>query len=123
MRNVIHPDVWVNALFVDYTPNMVGEYTPKYPEYPNWIITDMRFPNEMEAVKNRGGITIRVNSNFQRFTDGSYMVKNKTFFKEYNHVSETALNDAKFDYVIDNNGSIEDLILKVKEILQKEKLI
>ena len=29
--------------------------------YPNWIITDVRFPNEADAIKGRGGIIIRVN--------------------------------------------------------------
>jgi hypothetical protein len=29
-------------------------------KYPNWIITDCRFENELKAVKERDGITIRV---------------------------------------------------------------
>jgi len=37
--------------------------------------------------------------------------------------SETALDDYKFDYVIENNGTIEDLIIKVKEILIKEEIL
>jgi hypothetical protein len=28
--------------------------------HPNWIITDMRFPNEMEAIVEKGGITINI---------------------------------------------------------------
>jgi hypothetical protein len=39
------------------------------------------------------------------------------------HPSETALDDAKFDYEIINDGTIEDLIEKVKEILIKEQII
>jgi len=39
------------------------------------------------------------------------------------HLSETALDNYSFDYTIDNNGTIEELIIKVKEILIKEKLI
>jgi len=35
----------------------------------------------------------------------------------------TALDNATFDYIIDNNGTIEELIIKVKEILIKEKII
>ena len=76
---------------------------------PNWIITDMRFLNEMEAVKKRGGITIRVNRNLEESKD--------------QHESETELDNAEFDYVIDNNGTIEELIEKVREILIKEKLL
>jgi hypothetical protein len=36
---------------------------------------------------------------------------------------ETALDEAKFDYEIINNGSIEDLVEKVKEILTKQGII
>ena len=37
--------------------------------------------------------------------------------------AETSLDKAEFDYVIENSGSIEELIEKVREILKKEKLI
>lgn len=36
---------------------------------------------------------------------------------------ETALDDCEFDYHIDNSGTIEDLIEKVREILVNEKLL
>ena len=37
-----------------------------------------------------------------------------------NHISETILdNYDKFDYVIDNSGTLEDLENKAKEILEK----
>jgi hypothetical protein len=91
---------------------------------PNWIITDMRFPNELEAVEEREGITIRVVSPFIRFSDGSYRAKSKMMGDFDNeHPSETALDDAKFDYEIINDGSMEDLIEKVKQILITEKII
>lgn len=131
MRNVVHTNVWCNALFSDYirqnTINLTdggivkSNYHPVmdagaediYP-FPNWIITDMRFPNEMAAVKERGGITIRV--------------KRTQFLKRdslptHEHPSETALDNAEFDYVIDNDGTMEELVAKVKEILIKEKII
>lgn len=38
-------------------------------------------------------------------------------------ISETELDNAKFDYVIDNNNTVEDLIEKIKQILIKEKII
>jgi hypothetical protein len=82
--------------------------------HPKWIITDMRFPNEMEAVKERGGITIRVHRDLHN---------GNAHISPIPHPSETALDDAKFDYEIINDGEIVDLIEKVKEILIKEKLI
>jgi hypothetical protein len=137
-RNKFHNDTWVNALFADYKPIKFyhGESVEKgiydvteedelqaeiYPEYPNWIITDVRFPNELEAIKDREGITIRINRNML----GNLTSKGKFNYKipNDNHESETALDNTEFDYTIDNNGTIDDLIIKVKEILIKEKII
>jgi hypothetical protein len=39
------------------------------------------------------------------------------------HPSETSLDYYSFDWVIDNNGTIEELIERVKEILLIEKII
>jgi len=95
-RNIIHPNIWVNTLFADYSAQS------------NWIITDIRFPNELKAVKDKKGITIRVTR------PGTAIGS---------HPSETALDDAKFDYEIINDGTMEELVKKVREILIKEKLI
>ena len=103
MREGLHTNVWVNALFADYKPPKMSQYNPS-----NWIITDMRFPNELEAVEERKGITIRV-------------VRSGTTVGT--HASETALDDAYFDHVISNNGTIEDLIEKVRQILTIERII
>ena len=121
-RNIIHPNIWVNSLMNEYKlirDTKVSEFLKAegLPEtmnggkeyYPNWIITDMRFLNEMEAVKKKDGITIRVNRNLEESKD--------------QHESETELDNAEFDYVINNDGTIEELIEKVREILTKEKLI
>jgi hypothetical protein len=84
----------------------------------------MRFPKEFDAVKSRGGITIRVN----RIKFVTSEVKKVTWIPLpgidiVEHPSETALDNHNFDYVIDNNGSISDLITKVRTILIKEKVI
>jgi hypothetical protein len=120
MRDRLHVNTWVNALFADYKPiNIVGNIKPrrggiKYlAEMPNWIITDMRFPNEMEAIEEREGITIRVIRD-----NGTRALSDMN-----NHPSEISLDDAKFDYEIINDGSIDDLIEKVKQILITEKII
>lgn len=135
-RNIIHPNIWCTSLFVDYKlidgdisnspyiskkQNNALKALKSY--YPNWIITDVRFPNELEAIKDRGGISIRVN----RYK-GQLMMTGTGSEKTVNitpkeHSSEKALDNYKFDYMIDNNGSISDLIDKVKKILIKEKII
>lgn len=130
-RDIIHPNIWVNALFSTYKPisynsipNNDSLYGESYTEivYPNWVITDMRFPNELKAVKDRGGITIRVNRLRGPLTGNRLLhISEKENIGQ--HSSETALDNAEFDYVIDNNGTIEELIRKVKEILIKEKII
>jgi hypothetical protein len=134
MRDGLHTNVWVNALFADYKSKRellqadgtwiesdTGEVDFAVSiKYPKWIITDMRFPNEMDAVKERGGITIRV------VRPHGYTNPHTGVYKEMPlsyHPSETALDDAKFDYEIINDGEIVDLIEKVKTILIKEKII
>lgn len=77
------------------------------------IITDLRFPNEMKAVEQRNGITIRVNRNRPG------IIPSESDF----HPSETSLDNAKFSYTIENNGTLDDLIRAVKQILIIEKVI
>ena len=127
LRNQLHPEIWVNALMSEYklykeTKPFVN-LTLKDEEYPNWLITDMRFPNEMEAVKKRGGITIRVNRPCEICGGSGYHKMSCPVSKSGEHLSETSLDKAEFDYIIDNNSDIQSLIEKVKIILEKEKLI
>jgi cytidylate kinase len=107
IRNGLHPDTWVNALMCDYkkTKDKDEEYS-----YPNWIITDLRFPNEYDAIKSMGGIIIRVN----REIDVSDRLK---------HISEIALDDYKFDYVIDNTSDMDHLISEVTIFLKQFNII
>lgn len=133
MRDGLHSNVWVNALFADYKMWSDG----RKDWYPDWIITDLRFPNEMEAVKERKGITIRVvrnpiialTLNGEKLSlDYNEWLKQKQFYENQGwqfteHPSETALDDAEFDYEIINDGTIADLVKKVREILIDERII
>jgi hypothetical protein len=105
MRDGLHKNVWVNALMADYKP---GPFYPDVPaedhaKLPNWIITDTRFPNEAQAIKDKGGMVIKVDRPGVGPVNG--------------HPSEDALKDYNFDYVIHNNGSINDLDKKVIEFI------
>lgn len=90
-RDIIHPNIWINSLFSKYKK---GDLYPNINElakelgykkgdivdpadieersgvirgkYPNWIITDLRFPNELQAIKDRQGISIRINREDER---------------------------------------------------------
>lgn len=83
LRDAIDFDLWVKILFA----NTKG--------WSNYIIADVRYPNEVKAIKERNGILLRID----RKGAGAG-----------NHSSETALDDYKeWDVHIENNGSIEDL--------------
>jgi hypothetical protein len=130
MRDNLHPDVWINTLFSDYKPireivsggpghyydvGIIRLFTKDVNEYPNWIISDVRFSNEVEAIKNRGGIIIRINRP-PKIDLGSRR-------GDFKHFSETALDNHKFDYIINNSGSLEDLKTKVEMFLKTCKIL
>jgi len=62
-RNIVHPSIWINATMVDYE---------KGNRNPNWIITDLRFPNEAEAIKKRNSILIRLERPIEQRWPGLY---------------------------------------------------
>lgn len=117
-RNGLHTNTWVNALMADYKPQpnravadfLAAEGLPQSmnagkEEYPNWIITDTRFPNEAQAIKDAGGIVIRVD---------------RPGVKPVNpHPSETALDNWDFDYKIMNGSDLVALMFTVNTILKK----
>jgi hypothetical protein len=112
-RDMIHPNIWVNALFADYKHTKCF-YDPEGEQVrmkglPDWLVTDMRFPNEAKAIEERDGLTIRVHTTRAG--------------KVSNHESETALDSHNFDYVVDNSGSVQDLVDKIKVILVNEKIM
>ena len=83
LRDAIDFDLWVKILFANTE------------DWSNYIIADVRYPNEVKAIKERNGILLRID----RKGAGAG-----------NHSSETALDDYKeWDVHIENNGSIEDL--------------
>ena len=112
-RQIIHPNIWVNALFADWKSGYVEQgagWIETEDDYPNWIVTDVRFPNEAKAIKDRGGILIRINR--PQYLDNGLVIRKDE------HLSETALDDYDgFDYVIENDtDSVQDLVNKVKEL-------
>lgn len=91
-RNQLHPNCWINATFANYTKDDA------------WIITDCRFKNEAKAIRDRGGIVIRIN-------------RNNINIEKSIHQSEVDLDDYEFDYIIYNNSDIPALINEVKNML------
>lgn len=98
IRDGLHKHAWANAFWMDYNENTC-----------NWVITDIRFPNEFESVKKRGGIMIHVHRPIP--------------IPENEHESETALMGAEFDYYILNDFGIDGLLETMRDILKNEKII
>jgi hypothetical protein len=92
MRERVHPDIWVNALFSQYTSEKL-----------KWIIPDVRYPNEVNRIQKLAGTMIRVNR------PGIEMI---------DHISETGLdNYDRFDFVIENDSDLSSLFDKTKTLL------
>ena len=109
-RNQFHPNTWINATMTNYRKSIDMTKKSHISDLPNWIITDVRFCNEAQAIKQKSGILIRINRS--------------TIESDDNHESETDLDQyPNFDYIIKNDGNLDDLVYKVKEILIKEKMI
>jgi hypothetical protein len=107
LRYGLHENTWVNALMADY--RKIDYNDDEQPEYPNWIMTDTRFPNEAYAIKDAGGIVIRID---------------RPGVKPINdHPSEVGLDGWKFDYKIANVSDLKALTGTVEMILLKENLL
>ena len=74
-------------------------------EHPdiNVVVPDVRFVNEIELIERLGGKVVRI--------------ERKVDFVS-NHVSETTLRNHKFECVIENNGTKEELYKKIDELLK-----
>lgn len=84
IRFNIHPDAWILSLFSTY--NDIKD---------SWIISDVRFKNEADAIRQRGGILIRLNGDPKRCRERDN--------RDMNHPSETELDTyTEWDYVFDN---------------------
>lgn len=112
-RDAFYPNIWISAL---------GR---KLKDDGNYVISDTRFPNEMEFIRGVGGSIIRVKRGPEpewyetaraHNIDGVYEMYQK--YPEV-HVSEWAWIGSPFDAVITNDGSIDDLVMATHIIVDK----
>ena len=103
-RNGIHTDIWLRSL-------------ERRIEGKNVVITDTRFPNEVEFIRNRGGVIVEIKRgndpdwyHLAELEDESHM---RYAYPDV-HYSEWAWIGCKIDGVIKNDGTIEDLTNKLK---------
>lgn len=102
MRQIVHPEYWVKALLQDYIvydpfTNVRGEGS-----LPNWIITDMRYANEMKEILKAEPKAIIV-----------YLTRKAA--KNSDAPGEQDF-EIPFGYQIDNNGTLEELVESVKAL-------
>ena len=91
-RDDISPDLWVKALM----NRVAGQ--------DRVIIDDVRFPNEAKAIRDKGGFLIKI-------------VRDSAT-RPNDHHSEGGLENEKFDAVLTNNGSVEELFHQGVEALK-----
>ena len=103
-RHVFGGDFWVKVFLAQLQQRMAYKQSPEVV-----FVTDVRFPEEAKAIKKLGGVLVRVDRNLPKDEFDS-------------HESETALKRYRgWDYIIDNNGTPEDLEKKAVALTKKLK--
>jgi hypothetical protein len=82
----------------------IKRLTQRLEQYDKLVISDVRVPDEMDAIRNAGGEIWLV----ERPGIGSVGIKN--------HFTETALADSKFDRIIYNDRTLDDLYVKITSL-------
>ena len=114
-RQGFHDDIWIAAL-----ENRLRQRTG------HTVISDVRFPNEIKAIKEQGGkiVWIRRGPDPEWCSTLVEMRQNSTlgictdYMRQFNvHASEWAWVGTEFDAVVDNNGSVEQLYESLKNLV------
>jgi len=118
-RRGFHDDIWIASL-----ENKLR--TSK----DHVVISDCRFPNEIKAIKNAGGMVVRVkrgeepewydaavSANAGEYGNMTWSISKNKLERLNIHASETAWVGTNFDFVLYNNSSIDDLYSQVEVVL------
>jgi hypothetical protein len=120
-RKGFHDNIWIASL-----ENKLRKTTDDV------VISDCRFPNEIKAIKDAGGIVIRVIRGPEPEWYNLAKIVNegpnnniewrlsKDRLEKFNvHASETAWVGTKFDAIIDNNADgLDNLYKQIKSLVQ-----
>lgn len=115
-RKGFHDDIWIASL-----ENKLRN------SKDHVVISDCRFPNEIQSIRAAGGIIVWVQRGelpdwYDLAVDanqGKNIAINDLKMRKI-HASETAWVGTEFDVVLDNNGSIDDLYNHAKSIVSDE---
>jgi hypothetical protein len=114
-RQGFHDDIWIAAL-ENRLRTRAG----------HTVISDVRFPNEVASIRNAGGriIWIRRGADPEWCSTLVEMRNNTTlgictdYMRQFNvHASEWAWVGTRFDAVVDNNGSVDELYTSLKNLV------
>ena len=118
-RRGFHDDIWIASL-----ENKLR--TSK----DHVVISDCRFPNVIKAIKNAGGMVVRVkrgeepewydaavSTNAGEYGNMTWSISKNKLERLNIHASETAWVGTNFDFVLYNNSSIDDLYSQVEVVL------
>lgn len=112
-RHGFHDDLWIASL-----ENKIQA------SKDNIVITDCRFPNEVECIRRNDGKVVWIRrgmlpdwySTASRANSGDKEAIAK--LAEYKiHASETAWAGTNFDAILDNNSTIDDLYTQVRQLV------
>lgn len=119
-RKGFHDDIWIASL-----ENKLRNSNDHI------VISDCRFPNEIKSIRDAGGIIVwvkrgelpewydaAVSANRGDVQNFTWATSKALLEKLGIHASETAWVGTKFDAILDNNGSIDDLYASVKNLVQ-----
>ena len=113
-RKSFHDDIWIASLEARLRNSK-----------DNIVISDCRFPNEIKAIKNAGGKVIWVQRG--ELPSWHIMAAKANAGDPYAaeklkslgvHASETAWVGTDFDYILDNNGTVDDLYNRIATIVR-----
>lgn len=119
LRRGFHDDIWIAGL-----ENKLRNSSD------NVVISDCRFPNEIQAIKNQGGQVIWVQrGSLPEWYDHAvaankgpshlgWALGKERLGKYKIHASETSWVGTDFDAIVDNNGSLDDLYQQIKNLVQ-----
>jgi hypothetical protein len=119
LRNNFHKDIWVASV-----ENKLRQ------SKDNIVITDCRFVNEVNAIKNAGGATMRVvrgkqpewydaavSYNKGEVGNMTWSISKAKLDKLRVHASEYSSVGLDYDHYVDNNGTIDELHTSIKSII------
>ena len=103
-RGVFHPDLWIHSL------------ERRLKEDKDYVIADVRFPNEIKAIQEMGGKVVRIKRGENPewyYTALDFNMKASTIQPEGIHSSEWAWIGSAMDAIVDNNSDISSIPKKV----------